>query len=114
VTGRGTVNLKPAKTNRRKTTTPKRSTATTAARQRSPSVVNLQQQPDARTRQLTKAKVFVSYSRKDIQFADRLETALKARGFEPLIDRTERVRGVVEANRGSDWFRRHRCLCAQS
>jgi hypothetical protein len=37
----------------------------------------------------SKAKVFISYSRKDMAFADRLEAALKARGFEPLIDRTE-------------------------
>jgi tetratricopeptide (TPR) repeat protein len=37
----------------------------------------------------SKAKVFISYSRKDMGFADRLEAALKARGFEPLIDRTE-------------------------
>src|SRR5215475_3797994 len=36
-----------------------------------------------------KAKIFISYSRKDMAFADRLEMALKARGFEPLIDRTE-------------------------
>ncbi len=36
-----------------------------------------------------KARIFISYSRKDMAFADRLETALKARGFEPLIDRTE-------------------------
>ena len=36
-----------------------------------------------------KAKVFISYSRNDMAFADRLEAALKARGFEPLIDRTE-------------------------
>src|SRR6516162_10094626 len=36
-----------------------------------------------------KAKIFISYSRKDMAFVDRLETALKARGFEPLIDRTE-------------------------
>jgi tetratricopeptide (TPR) repeat protein len=36
-----------------------------------------------------KAKVFISYSRKDIVFADRLDAALKARGFEPLIDRTD-------------------------
>jgi hypothetical protein len=36
-----------------------------------------------------KACIFISYSRKDMAFADRLETALKARGFEPLIDRTE-------------------------
>src|SRR5262252_8707724 len=36
-----------------------------------------------------KAKVFISYSRRDMAFADRLEAALKARGFEPLIDRSE-------------------------
>src|ERR1700756_863022 len=36
-----------------------------------------------------KAKVFISYSRKDMAFADALEAALKARGFEPLIDRSE-------------------------
>ena len=34
-------------------------------------------------------KVFISYSRKDMAFAGRLEAALKARGLEPLIDRTE-------------------------
>jgi formylglycine-generating enzyme required for sulfatase activity len=37
----------------------------------------------------TKTKVFISYSRKDMAFADRLEAALKARGFEVLIDREE-------------------------
>ncbi len=36
-----------------------------------------------------KARIFISYSRKDMAFADRLEAALKARGFEALIDRTE-------------------------
>src|SRR6266851_6339953 len=36
-----------------------------------------------------RAKVFISYSRKDLAFADRLEAALKERRFEPLIDRTE-------------------------
>jgi hypothetical protein len=36
----------------------------------------------------SKAKVFISYSRKDMAFADRLEAVLRARGFEPLIDRT--------------------------
>src|SRR5258707_14897749 len=35
------------------------------------------------------ARVFISYSRKDMAFAERLEAALKARGIEPLIDRTE-------------------------
>jgi tetratricopeptide (TPR) repeat protein len=37
----------------------------------------------------SKAKIFISYSRQDMAFADRLEAALTARGFEPLIDRTE-------------------------
>jgi formylglycine-generating enzyme required for sulfatase activity len=36
-----------------------------------------------------KAKIFISYSRKDMAFADWLDTALRRRGFEPLIDRTE-------------------------
>jgi hypothetical protein len=36
-----------------------------------------------------KARIFISFSRKDMVFADRLEAALKARDFEPLIDRTE-------------------------
>src|SRR5215472_13502213 len=48
--------------------------------------------PDAaalETGQPSKAKVFISYSRKDMAFAGRLEAALKARGFEPLIDRTD-------------------------
>jgi TIR domain len=36
-----------------------------------------------------KLKVFVSYSRKDMAFADRLEAALKARGVEVLIDRSK-------------------------
>src|SRR5262245_65789984 len=39
--------------------------------------------------QQPQAKVFISYSRKDMVFADRLEAALKARGFDPLIDRSE-------------------------
>jgi hypothetical protein len=37
----------------------------------------------------SQAKVFVSYSRKDMAFVDRLEAALKARGFEPLIAPTQ-------------------------
>ena len=36
-----------------------------------------------------KTRVFISYSRKDMAFADGLEVALKARGFEVLIDRQE-------------------------
>jgi formylglycine-generating enzyme required for sulfatase activity len=37
----------------------------------------------------SRVKIFISYSRKDMAFADRLEPALKARGFEVLIDRGE-------------------------
>jgi hypothetical protein len=40
-------------------------------------------------REQSKARVFISYSRKDMALANRLEAALKARGFEPLIDRVE-------------------------
>src|SRR5262245_16257676 len=36
-----------------------------------------------------RARTFISYSRKDMSFADRLEASLRARGFEPLIDRSE-------------------------
>lgn len=35
------------------------------------------------------ARIFISYSRKDMQFADKLDEALKGRGFETLIDREE-------------------------
>ena len=37
----------------------------------------------------TKTRVFISYSRKDIAFTDKLEAALRARGVEVLIDRQE-------------------------
>jgi TIR domain len=35
------------------------------------------------------ARVFISYSRKDMNFADRLEAMLKTRGIECLIDRSD-------------------------
>jgi hypothetical protein len=41
------------------------------------------------TGQPAKAKVFISYSRKDMAFANRLEVALKARDFSAAIDRSE-------------------------
>jgi hypothetical protein len=41
------------------------------------------------TGQASKAKVFLSYSRKDIAFVDQLDTALRGRGFEALIDRSD-------------------------
>ncbi|MGO9005979.1 MAG: TIR domain-containing protein [Beijerinckiaceae bacterium] len=37
----------------------------------------------------TKANVFISYSRKDLAFVDRLATALEGHGIAPSIDRTE-------------------------
>ena len=37
----------------------------------------------------TKVRVFISYSRKDMAFADRVEAALRTHGFETLIDREE-------------------------
>jgi formylglycine-generating enzyme required for sulfatase activity len=53
------------------------------------------------------ARVFISYSRKDMGFADRLEAALKHRGFEPLIDRTE-----IYAF--EDWWKRIETLIGQA
>jgi len=46
-----------------------------------------------------KVRVFISYSRKDMTFADRIDAALKVRGFEPLIDR-------AEIYAFEDWWRR--------
>ena len=54
-----------------------------------------------------KLKVFISYSRKDIDFADRLDTALKGRGLESLIDRAEIY--ALE-----DWWKRIQALIARS
>jgi hypothetical protein len=53
------------------------------------------------------AKVFISYSRRDMALADRLEQALRARGIEPLIDRSE-----IYAF--EDWWRRIETLIVQS
>ena len=54
-----------------------------------------------------KAKVFISYSRKDMAFVDKLEPTLKARGFEPLIDREE-----IYAF--EDWWKRLQALIEQA
>jgi hypothetical protein len=54
-----------------------------------------------------KAKDFISYSRSDMVFADRLEAALKARGFEPLIDR-------AEIYAFEDWWKRIEALIVQA
>src|SRR6516165_3784439 len=52
---RGTVNRKPAKTQQRKPTMPRRSNAPTAAHRRSPSAADLQKQLDQRTRERDEA-----------------------------------------------------------
>src|SRR5262244_2957377 len=54
-----------------------------------------------------KAKVFISYSRKDMAFADRLDAALKARGFETLIDRQE-------IHAFEDWWKRIEALIGRA
>jgi formylglycine-generating enzyme required for sulfatase activity len=50
-----------------------------------------------------KTRVFISYSRKDMAFADRLDAALKARGFDVLIDRE----GIYAFE---DWWKRIEAL----
>lgn len=54
-----------------------------------------------------KTRVFISYSRKDMAFADRLEAALKVRGFEVLIDRQE-----IYAF--EDWWKRIEALLSRA
>ncbi len=54
-----------------------------------------------------KARIFISYSRKDMAFADRLDNALKRRGFAPLIDRSE-----IYAF--EDWWRRIEALIVKA
>ncbi len=61
----------------------------------------------ARGGETPKTKVFISYSRKNMAFADRLEAALKERGFEPLIDR-------AEIYAFEDWWKRIQALIAQA
>src|SRR6266849_1749010 len=56
---------------------------------------------------LSKAKVFISYSRRDMGFADRLEAALTARGFEPLIDR-------ADIYAFEEWWKRIEALIARA
>ena len=54
---------------------------------------------EAGERREEKLKVFLSYARDDLEFADQLVAALDAFGFEPLIDR----HGI---SAGEDWKRR--------
>jgi WD40 repeat protein len=59
------------------------------------------------TGQPAKAKVFISYSRRDMAFADRLEAALEARGFSAAIDRSE-----IYAF--EDWWKRIEALISRA
>lgn len=54
-----------------------------------------------------KTRVFISYSRKDMAFADRLETTLKGHGFKVLIDREE-----IYAF--EDWWKRIQALISRA
>ncbi len=54
-----------------------------------------------------KAKVFISYARKDLTFADQLAAALKNRGFQILMDRSD-----IYAF--EDWWKRIEVLIEQS
>ena len=56
---------------------------------------------------LSKARIFISYSRKDMAFADHLEAALKTRGFELLIDR-------AEIYAFEDWWKRIEALIGRA
>lgn len=53
------------------------------------------------------ARIFISYSRKDLAFVDRLEEALTQRGYEALIDRSE-----IYAF--EDWWERIEALLARA
>jgi formylglycine-generating enzyme required for sulfatase activity len=54
-----------------------------------------------------KTRVFISYSRQDMAFADKIEAVLKARGFEVLIDRQE-----IYAF--EDWWKRIQALIGRA
>jgi hypothetical protein len=54
-----------------------------------------------------KTKVFISYSRKDIDFVDKLEAALGARGYEVVVDRED-------IEKGEKWWARIKQLITQA
>ena len=64
-----------------------------------PPVIALQQASRPTSSDRGKLRVFISYSRDDLNFADQLEAALDLCGFECLIDRHD-------ISRGEDWKRR--------
>ena len=64
-----------------------------------PSDIALQQASRPDSPDKGKLRVFISYSREDLHFADQLDAALNAYGFECVIDR----QGI---SGGEDWKRR--------
>ena len=63
--------------------------------------------PPASSQDRGKLRVFISYSRDDLSFADQLDAALTACGFECLIDR----HGI---SGGEDWKRRLGSLISEA
>jgi hypothetical protein len=65
----------------------------------------------------SKAKIFISYSRKDTVFVGRLEAALKVRGFEALVDRDDPV-ALKDWSKGiapfEDWWKEIQRLIVQA
>jgi TIR domain len=66
-----------------------------------------QENPGEANDQSANAKVFISYSRKDLAFADRIDAGLKERGFTVFIDRDE-----IYAF--EDWWKRIEALIAEA
>ena len=56
---------------------------------KAPSDATVPQQTAAQSGDEPAARIFISYSRKDASFVERLGTAIEVRGLVPLIDRTE-------------------------
>jgi signal transduction histidine kinase len=75
VTRRGTVSRKPAKTQHRKPTRPKRSSAPTVARGRGSSAADLEKQLDLRTRELNEAQKQVSVHTRELAEAREQQAA---------------------------------------
>ena len=72
---RGTVSWKPSKTQQRKPTGPKRSSASTAARRRGSSAADLEKQLDLRTRELNEAQTKLDLRTRELGEALEQQTA---------------------------------------
>jgi WD40 repeat protein/tetratricopeptide (TPR) repeat protein len=63
--------------------------------------------PDAGSLVRTKLKVFISYSRRDLAFVDRLQVAMNEHGIDAAVDRTE-------IEKGEDWWKRIQQLITEA